>query len=204
MHPLKLAIIPGAWRVFIKRKGDPAFNRFAEKIWKRDGYTCQFCGFQAQDFQEVINLDGDYNNNKQSNLVTSCCFCAQCSFLESVSVGRYGGGTLVYLPEIEQSTLNSFCHVLFCAVANDTGYKSSAQSIYRSLKLRAQTVEDELGEGCSNPAVLGQLYLDVAGSNPALLDRMLKNVRLLPSRGGFKTQVDHWAATALKELATEL
>ena len=41
--------------------------------------------------------------NKVSNLVTACCFCGQCCFLESVSVGKYGGGTLIYLPEIDQA-----------------------------------------------------------------------------------------------------
>lgn len=203
MNPLRLTITPGAWRLFVKRKADPAFLRFAEKIFQRDDYVCQFCGFQAQDYQEVINLDQNYTNNKMSNLVTSCCFCAQCFFVESVSVGKYGGGTLVYLPEIDQAKLNSFCHVLFCAVTNDTGYKNSAQAIYRSFKLRAQAVEDEFGEGTSNPSVFGELYLDAVGKDPALLERMLQNVRLLPSRGGFKTQVDHWAATALKELAGE-
>jgi intracellular multiplication protein IcmJ len=203
MYPLRLTITPGAWRLFVKRKADPAFLKFAEKIFQRDNYSCQFCGFQAQDYQEVINLDQNYGNNKMSNLVTSCCFCAQCFFLESVSVGRYGGGTLIHLPEIDQASLNSFCHVLFCAVANDTGYKNSAQSIYRSFKLRAQAVEEELGEGCSSPAIFGELYLDIVGQNPVLLERMLNGVRLLPSRGGFKAQVDHWAATALKELAGE-
>lgn len=204
MYPLILSITPGSWRIFIKRKADPAFLKFSEeKIFKRDNYTCQFCGFQARDYQEIINLDGNYNNNKLSNLVTSCCFCAQCFFIESVGVGRYGGGTLIYLPEISQANLNSFCHVLFCAVANDTGYKSSAQSIYRHFKFRAQIVEEEFGEGCSNPNTFGQLYLDVVGKDTTVRDAMLKDVRLLPSRGGFKAQVDHWAATALKELAAE-
>ena len=202
-YPLKLNISLGGWRLFLKRKTDPAFLKFAEKIFQRDKHTCQFCGFQAKDYQEIVNLDQNYLNNKMSNLTTACCFCAQCFFIESVSVGKYGGGTLIYLPEINQVTLNSFCHVLFCAVSNDTGYKNSAQSIYRSFKMRAQIVEEEWGEGVSNPRIFGELYLDTAGQNFTLLEKMLANIRLLPSRGGFKTQVDHWAATALKELAGE-
>ncbi len=204
MRPLELSITPGSWRLFAKRKADSAFLKFAEeKVFKRDNYTCQFCGFQARDYQEVVNLDSNYHNNKLSNLTTSCCFCAQCFFVESVGLGHYGGGTLVYLPEVTQTDLNSFCHVLFCAVSNDTGYKTSAQSIYRNFKFRAQIVEEEFGEGCSSPATFGELFLDVVGNDATLLSTMLKNIRLLPSRGGFKTQVDHWAATALKELAAE-
>lgn len=202
-YPLRLTASLGNWRLFAKRKADPAFLKFANKIFRRDQFTCQFCGFQAKDYQEVINLDQNYTNNKLSNLVTACCFCAQCFFIESISIGKYGGGTLIYLPEIDQSALNSFCHVLFCAVSNDTGYKNSAQAIYRHLKIRAQAVEEEFGEGGSRPDVFGELYLDVADKNPALLEKMLKEVRLLPSRGGFRKQTDHWAITALRELAEE-
>ncbi len=203
MHPLSLSVTPGAWRAFMARKADKAFLPFIDKILKRDNYTCQFCGFQAKDFQEVVNIDGNYSNNKTSNLATACVFCAQCYFLENVGVGGYGGGTLIYLPEISQSNLNSFCHVLFCAVTNDTGYKNSAQSIYRNLKFRAQAVEEEFGEGCSNPATLGQLIIDTPNLNKEKMRQMLKDVRLLPSRGRFKAQVEHWAAAALKELSSE-
>src|SRR6185312_17085978 len=163
-----------------------------------DNYTCQYCCFQAREYQEVINLDQNYHNNKLSNMVTACCFCTQGFFLESVGVGGQGGGTLIYLPEITQGTLNSFCHVLFCAIANDTGYKSTAQSIYRSLKLRAQIVEDRLGEGTSNPAVLGQLLIELR-SKEEMLDTILENIRLLPSRASFRTQIEQWAASALNE-----
>lgn len=203
MQPLSLTVTPGAWRAFMARKADKAFLPFIEKVLKRDNYICQFCGFQARDFQEVINIDCNYTNNKLNNLATACCFCAQCFFLENVGIGGYGGGTLIYLPEIPQGSLNSFCHVLFCAVTNDTGYKNSSQAIYRSIKFRAQAVEEEFGEGTSNPGTLGQLIIDTPGIESAQTKKMLKDIRLLPSRGKFKTQVEHWAATALKELSSE-
>lgn len=202
MYPLELAVKQGGWRLFAARKADPAFLAFSEKVWKRDQYTCQFCGFQAKEYQEVINLDQNYLNNRLSNLTTACCFCAQCFFLESVGKGDYGGGILIYLPDIDQTSLNSFCHVLFCAIANNTKYKSSAQTIYRNFKFRAQAVEDQFGQGTSNPAVLGQLMLETRTDNPALKAALQKNVRLLPSLGRFKVQIEHWATTALQELAS--
>jgi len=199
---LKLAATPGSWRLYSARKVDPKFKNYEQKMFQRDRYTCQFCGFQAKLYQEIINLDGNYNNNNATNLVTACCFCAQCSFLESVGVGGYGGGSLVYLPELTQAELNSFCHVLFCAITNDTGYKSSAQSIYRSFKFRAQMVEEKFGEGTSDPAIFGHLMIDsgqLAESNAA---KIFDNIRLLPSRAKFRTQIEHWAASALKEMIT--
>ncbi len=186
--------------MYTKRKADPAFRPFKEKVLQRDSYTCQFCGFQAKDFQEVINLDNNYNNNKLSNLVTACCFCTQCFFLDSVGIGDFGGGVLIYMPEVSQTSLNSFCHVLFCAMANDTGYKDSAQSLYRSLKLRSQMVDSEFGEGISRPSVFAQCALELQIPLDKV-DRMLAKVRLLPSRSRFKEQIDHWASTAMQELS---
>lgn len=204
MKPLlKLQAQPGAWRLHSARKANSGFQAFQAKIWQRDRYTCQFCGFQARQFQDVINIDGNYRRNKASNMVTSCCFCAQCFFLESVGVGDFGGGTLIYLPEISQPQLNSFCHVIFCAITNDTGYKASAQSIYRSFKFRSQLVEDAFGEGCSSPSTIGQLLIDSGKTELKEQQRLLDGVRLLPSRAKFRQQIERWAATALDELSSD-
>lgn len=199
-NDLKLIASAGSWRLYSARKADQRFKSFELKVLQRDAYTCQFCGFQAKLFQDIVNLDGNYNNNKLENLVTACCFCAQCFFIESVGVGGYGGGTLIFLPELKQTELNSLCHVLFCAITNDTGYKSSAQDIYRNFKFRSQIVEEKFGEGTSDPAIFGQLIIDadvVATDMPA---KFFKNIRLLPSRAKFRKQIEQWAASALEEI----
>ncbi|KTC86350.1 type IVB secretion system protein IcmJDotN [Legionella brunensis] len=196
---LKLTASAGSWRLYSARKADERFKAFELKVFQRDRYTCQFCGFQAKLFQEIVNVDYDFTNNRLSNLATACCFCAQCFFIESVGVGGYGGGTLVYLPELSQAELNSLCHVLFCAITNDTGYKSSAQNIYRSFKFRSQIVEEKYGEGTSDPAIFGQLIIDSAVT-PDVAENLFKNIRLLPSRAKFRKQIERWAASALEEI----
>lgn len=203
MYPLKLRAKPGEWQRYTMRKADSAFAPFIQKVLRRDNYTCQFCGFQAREYQEIINLDNNYRNNKFSNMVTSCCFCAQCHFLESVGLGDFGGGTLIYLPELTQFELNSLCHVLFCAITNDTGYKVTAQGIYRSLKFRSQAIEEKFGEGSSSPGVFGQLLIDTGVSDSNEPPPVLENIRLLPSRTKFRKQIERWAASALDELSTE-
>jgi intracellular multiplication protein IcmJ len=200
-YDLKLKATPGAWRIYSARKADPNFKSFEQKVWQRDQYTCQFCGFQAKQFQEIVNIDGNFTNNKFANLLTACCFCSQCFFIESVGVGGYGGGTLIYLPEFKQTELNSFCHVLFCAITNDTGYKSSAQSIYRSFKIRSQVVEDKFGEGTSDPSIFGHLIIDSGIQAEAGMTKILDNILLLPSRAKFRKQIECWAASALEEIA---
>ncbi len=202
-YPIELKAQPGTWRIYTARKSDKAFLAFQKKVLIRDRYTCQFCGFQAKLFQEVVNIDGNYSNNKLSNLATCCCFCAQCFFLESVGMGEYGGGTLVYLPEMTQGELNSFCHVLFCAITNNTGYKASAQTIYRSFKFRSQIVEDKYGEGTSDPSSFGQLMIDTGLLEYQKTQIIFKNLRLLPSRAKFRNQIEKWAQAALEEISEE-
>lgn len=203
MNDLQLAVNLNGWRVFIRRRDDKAFLPVAKRVYERDNYTCQFCGFQARQYQEIINRDGNYSNNKLTNMATSCCFCSQCLFLESVGLDEMGGGQLIYLPDMSQADLNSFCHVLFCAMGNGTGYQDTAQTIYRSLKFRGQPIEKKFGSGASNPSSFGQLLMEYQARNPESEINILSDFRLLPSYTKFKVQLDAWAAAALEELAAE-
>jgi intracellular multiplication protein IcmJ len=201
-HDLTLLARPGSWRLFATRKADPAFQKFSERVFVRDNYTCQYCGFQAQQFQEVVNFDRNFYNNKLSNMVTACCFCAQCFFLEAVGRSDYGGGRLIYLPEIAQSDLNGLCHVLFCAIANASDYRTDAQNIYRNLKFRSQPVEQELGEGMSNPRILGQILIESqVRVDERVNQEIFTNLRLLPSRTKFSVQIETWGEAALDEFS---
>lgn len=198
---LNLMASPGAWRLYSARKADSRFKSFEQKVLQRDRYTCRFCGFQARLYQEVVNLDNNYSNNKPDNLATACCFCAQCFFIESVGVGGYGGGTLIYLPELSQTELNGLCHVLFCAITNDTGYKNSSQTIYRSFKFRSNLVEEKFGEGTSDPSIFGHLLIDSGPISKEDSAKIFSNIRMLPSRAKFRKQIERWAASALEEIA---
>jgi intracellular multiplication protein IcmJ len=202
LRVLKLSVTKDAWRLFSLRKSDTKFKDFSRRVFERDQYICQFCGFQAIQHQEIVNLDQDYRNNKIANLATACCFCAQCFFLEAVGKDDNSGGVLIYLPEITQNELNGFCHVLFCAMANATNYRNDAQNIYRNLKLRAQLVEKQLGENMSNPSLLGQMLNDTpAKQRKQAGEEILRPLRLLPSQSRFSKQIEDWARAALEELA---
>lgn len=203
MQQLQLAVNLIGWRNFAKRKGDRKFLPVAKRVLERDNYTCQYCGFQAKQYQDVVNADGNYLNNKLSNMITACCFCSQCLFLQAVGLDEMSGGQMIYLPEISQSDLNSFCHVLFCAMGNSTGYQDSAQSIYRSLKFRGQIVENQFGSGTSSPAVFGQMLIEYQARSQKKADDMLKDLRVLPSNVKFRVQLEAWAAAALEELEAE-
>ncbi len=190
MYPIKLNVNPQGWRLFMQRKLDLRFEEFSQKVWQRDEFTCQFCGLQSKNYQEVINLDQNYRNNKLNNLVTACSLCTQCFFLESVET--YGGGILIYLPEASQNHLNGFCHLLFTAMNTESKYKETAQNAYRNLKLRAEILEDEWGAQLQEPSVFGQLVIE--SENKGLLNKKIFNtIRLLPSRAGFRYQSTDWS-----------
>lgn len=196
LKTLQPATTPENWRLFTSRKADPAFLEFSEQIFARDNDTCQFCGFQAPKYQEIINLDQNYRNNKAANLATACLFCAQCFFLESVGKSDTSGGTVIYLPELTQAEVNGLCHAIFSAIFNEVN-TDDAQSVYRTLKLRSKIVEKNLGEGMSNPATLGQLFIDTnIKEQPEVLESFVKDLRLLPSRDKFSKQIREWAMIA--------
>ena len=199
MHRLQLTANPQGWRYFMSRKNDSAFVRFSRQVWERDQCTCQYCGFQAREGQEVVNLDHDYTHNRLSNLITACVFCAQCGFLESLGAGSYGGGTLLYLPELSQVHLNGFCYHIFSAIFAKTAGEDTAQQQYRSLKLRSQLIEEQLGSGMSDPSVFGQLLIE-SGIKPAA-KTLIAHLRLLPARAVFKTQFEHWQAAGNTSLS---
>jgi intracellular multiplication protein IcmJ len=202
LSPIELTADPEAWRLFSVRKADKNFASFSQQVFDRDQYTCRFCGFCGKHFQEVINLDGNYYNNKLPNLVTACCFCAQCFFLGAVGRGDYGGGVLIYLPELGQGALNCFCHVLFCAMANATNYRVDAQNMYRGIKLRSELVEKQLGEGMSDPVALSRTLIDVPISNKiAIKKQIFSSLKLLPSYTKFVKQVEILSEESFKELS---
>ncbi len=203
MQELQLAVNLIGWRNFARRKDDKKFLPVAKRIHERDRYICQYCGFQAKEYQDIANIDGNYLNNNDKNLITACCFCSQCLFIQAVGLDEMSGGQLIYLPEMSQADLNSFCHVLFCAMGNSTGYQETAQGIYRSFKFRGQIVENKFGSGTSNPSVFGQMIVEYQDQFPDQSHHILTDLRLLPSNVKFRTQLEAWAASALAELEAE-
>ncbi|HJN37771.1 MAG TPA: type IVB secretion system protein IcmJDotN [Gammaproteobacteria bacterium] len=186
------------WKKYIKRNQDQRFLSFKKRVHERDESTCKFCGFKAQRFMDVVNRDGNYSNNKINNLITACPLCSQCNFVEYVGKSEFGGGTLIFLPEMTQEQLNGLCHVLFCSITNTADFSQKAQNIYNALRLRSKVVEKYLGEHTSSPSHLGQMLTDTPLENNAFIaSEVLKSLRLLPSMSKFADQVEVWAKSAL-------
>src|SRR3990167_8678719 len=202
LHEIELTATANNWRLFMLRRADPAFLAFQKKIHARDRYTCQFCQFQAIDHLETINLNGNYLENKRDNLSTACGLCAQCFFLEAVGKSDFGGGVLIYLPEISQNELNALCHIIFASMVCRLSAASHAKNIYRSLKLRAQLIEEKVGEGLSNPAQFGQMLIEAGEQQkkPMIQETILKAFRLLPNLARFSAEIIAWSRAGINAL----
>ena len=198
---LELAATANNWRLFMLRRVDPAFLAHQKKIHARDHYTCQFCQFQAMNHLETINLNGNYLDNKRENLVTACGLCAQCFFLEAVGKSDFGGGVLIYLPEMTQNELNALCHVIFASLTCRLSTASHAKNIYRSLKMRAQLVEEKVGEGLSNPAQFGQMLIEAGEKKKtAIHEAIMTSFRLLPNMARFSAEIIAWSQAGINAL----
>jgi hypothetical protein len=83
-------------------------------------------------------------------------------------------------------------------MANAADYQNEAQNLYRSLTLGSKIVEKILSEGMSDPALLGRMIIDAYMENRvATTEKILKHLRLLPSRDKFNTQILAWASTKM-------
>lgn len=202
LQDITLTAAASTWRLFTVRRADPAFLAHQNKVFERDDHTCQYCGFRAEELLEVVNVDGNYLNNRLDNLATACPFCAQCFFLEAIGKSDFGGGTLIYLPEMTQGELNALCHVLFASLVSGNSYSSQAKNLYRSLRIRSQLVEKQLGEGMSNPALYGHLLIDAAHHAKEQINAELsKQIRVLPQLTRFVSQVEQWQTSGMNALS---
>ncbi|MFN7990856.1 MAG: HNH endonuclease [Candidatus Micrarchaeia archaeon] len=46
-----------------------------KEVLERDGHTCSYCDFHAEEWQTINFIDGDSNNTRKSNLTTACPMC---------------------------------------------------------------------------------------------------------------------------------
>lgn len=200
--PLNLQVnTEGVWRLYSTRKHDERFEAFAKRIWARDDNACQYCGFRANQYMEVLNVDGNYRNNDIKNMVTACPFCAQCQFLEMAGRTDYGGGLMIHMPEMTQAEINGLCHICYCAIAGNTEYTATAQGLISQLRKRSKIVDEKFGDNMSDPVHLSQMLVDAPVKEPEMVrESILRDLRLLPSQRKFSKLLEAWTREAIDHM----
>lgn len=201
--PLSLQVGTDQLQLFVKRSKDERFSRFQQRVLSRDNHTCRYCGFAAKSGFMAINVDGNYRNNKLANMATACPLCAQCHFLDGIGLPMFPGGVLVFTPEISQTEMNSMTHILFQSIFAEDDNASQSKNIYRTMRLRSQLVEKQLGEDLSNPSTYARMLIDADPKQAKQFnEKVSQSVRLLPDMIGFQPLVRSWQAAAFAELSS--
>lgn len=112
-----------------------AQQNFKYKILDRDFYTCRFCGFRSNKYQQIVVRQGHYWH--WSDCVTSCIYCAQCLMLEQVSSMR--SGVLIYAPEFSQAQLHQLARIIYvCRISQGTAADKARASLDLLIHRRKQ------------------------------------------------------------------
>jgi intracellular multiplication protein IcmJ len=127
-----------------------------QAILDRDNSTCRCCGFRATRYQDVLHVDRNVDNNAASNLVTVCQFCAQCFDLEQVVAMK--SGFLIWLPEIDQPTLNHIARALYIARVSQGPMADAARRILDIIMVRREDAKRRLNT--DDPFVLASVMRD--------------------------------------------
>ncbi len=196
MYALTLSANMDGWRIFNARRKQSEFQKIAQKVFVRDKYKCQFCGFRDLVHQEVANLNGNYRQNDLANLATCCALCIECNFLGVL--GREN--RVIFFPQISQADLMQMVRVLFCISSSKNVYVETAKSLYRNLRQQMQPVDEIFGKDASISDLFGQSLLDTQGMSAQTQKQIMQPLRLLPNQQHFSEQVAHWSTLILPKL----
>ena len=148
-----------------------------QKVLDRDDYTCQFCGFKSQKYQEIHFQDGNPGNTNINNMVTACMFCHQCFDLGQVAAMR--SGVLIWLPEIEQTALHHIARAIYVARISQGPMAEAARKSLDILMQRRAEARNRLGT--DDPSLLAMVLRDyISARSYDARTKKLEGIRLFP------------------------
>lgn len=119
---------------------EPIASSIKSLIFQRDLNACQFCGFWALKYQQIVSMD---SSTDMDSVLTACIFCAQC--FEPQLTSQRSSGILVHLPEIEQRTLHYIARDMHLARRTQHSSREGALALRNTILSRKDLVELEFG-----------------------------------------------------------
>lgn len=184
------------------RDTDQRMADIRPKILLRDDYTCHYCNFRSEEYQEVHHLNHDHNDFSESNLTTACPLCHQVFHLSTCSQST--GGNIIAISDeyMTQVELNNLCRMLF--VARSSGipeWVSASKLIYDSLKAKQSIVEQQISPKGSEPMVFAQVLQGL--SEDVKSEDYMSNFKLLPNYNRFEIVVEYWRDNVFKNMPVD-
>ena len=147
------------------------------KIFERDDYTCQCCGFKSQKYQDILFKNGVRTDSRPENLLTTCIFCHQAFNLDQVYDMR--SGVLIWLPEIDQATLHHIARAIFVARISQGPIANAARQALDILLARRDEARRRLGT--DDPYILANVMRDyLTDRYYEMRQAKLEGIRLFP------------------------
>ena len=148
-----------------------------KKIFERDDYTCQCCGFKAKKYQEILFKNRNLHDQREDNLATCCIFCHQCFNLQEVGVQR--SGVLLWLPEIEQHHLHHIARAVYVARISQGDIAEIAREALDMLMERREEAKRRIET--DDPSILASVLGDYLSEKAYVArKKKLDGVRLFP------------------------
>jgi intracellular multiplication protein IcmJ len=144
-----------------------------EKTFRRDDFTCRFCGFRSQQFQRIVACEEAGN----PPFATACGFCGQCMMLDRT--GLSGAGILIWLPEISQIQLHHVMRAVYVARAAKGDLAAAATRTADALMARRAEAKKRLGS--DDPLLLATVMHEALTDEEygAIADK-IEGIRLFP------------------------
>lgn len=147
------------------------------KILDRDDNTCQFCGFQAEKFQNTVYTGPSTSSLKDEHYHTACSFCHQCFHIEKIPYMQ--SGALIWLPEITQGELNHICRAIYIARITQGPTADAARDALDLLMARKPEAKNRLGT--DDIKVLSSIFQDfMEPKEYKMRHKRLAGFRILP------------------------
>lgn len=147
------------------------------KILERDDHTCRCCGFKSLKYQEILFLNHDKTDLREKNLATTCIFCHQCFYLDSVTEMR--SGVLLWLPEVQQTQLHHIARAIYVARISQGPPAEASRKTLDAIMARRKEVQKRLQT--DDPYILSMVLKDyLSNKQYASAIKKLEGVRLFP------------------------
>jgi len=143
---------------------DTGFGLLRAKVFERDRYVCQFCGFTSNKYQDILPRPPSRQDNgaarganRIDSLATACIFCHQCAKLEIVP--KMQSGVLIWLPEISQAALHHVMRAIYVARRTQGPMADAARGALDALLERRVDCKRRIGT--DDPVVLSAIMQDL-------------------------------------------
>lgn len=181
LRPLFFHCKSGNWQQFHQRTLSKNYPKIKKIIADRDQNVCTYCGYPSA-FNELINIDHNYNNNTQSNIAMACSLCQQVVLFDGHGLADNFGGKIIYMPEFRQLDLNHFMRSLYATMEKQPSFKSRLSDILITIEERKDEIEKIFGKTSSDARHFSQGLMDTFIDDKKIRHELMKKVKFIPDK----------------------